>query len=147
MILLASRVRRMVRNPADDDGRNASPFANAVFEGPPEPHETALTVHVWTGSAKQEARRQLIVDRYIAAVDRQGTISTEHAALETPEGIYISLHPAVDIDRSPDEFSRILHATRDNDVPGLWQPDYVTESTAWCESTHKVRDPERLARF
>jgi hypothetical protein len=108
---------------------------------------------VWTpvGSAKAQARRQPIVDRYIAAVDKHGAISTGHAALETPEGIYISLYPAVEIERSPEEFARIVRATRDNDVPGLFQPDYATESKAWCESTHKVRirnyDPARLARF
>ena len=93
----------------------------------------------------------LIVDRYIAAVDRNGAISTGHAALESPEGIYISLYPGAEIDRSPDEFGRILRATRENDVPGVFQPDYRTESNAWCESTVKVRirnyDPERLQRF
>jgi uncharacterized membrane protein HdeD (DUF308 family) len=152
MILLASRVKRMASIPATE-GEEPSPFANVVWEGPPEPHENALTVHVWTpvGSAKMEPKRQLIVDRYIAAVDKHGAISTGHAALETPEGVYISLYPAVEIERSPDEFARILRATRDNDVPGLYQPDYATESKAWCESTHKVRirnyDPQRLARF
>ncbi|ANB71737.1 hypothetical protein AYM40_04615 [Paraburkholderia phytofirmans OLGA172] len=33
-------------------------------------------------------------------------ISTGHAALESPEGIYISLYPGVEIDRSPDDFAR-----------------------------------------
>jgi hypothetical protein len=123
------------------------------WDGPPAADEPALTVHVWTpvGSSKGEARRQPIIDRYIAAVDRNGVISTGHAALESPEGIYISLYPGVEIDRSPDEFSRLLRATRENDVPGLFQPDYGTESKAWCESTTQVRirnyDPERLRRF
>jgi len=123
------------------------------WDGPPAPDEPALTVHVWTpvGSSKSEARRQLIVDRYIAAVDRNGVISTGHAALESPEGIYISLYPGVEIDRSPDDFTRILRATPENDVPGVFQPDYATESKAWCPSTIQVRirnyDPERLRRF
>ncbi|KND60183.1 hypothetical protein BVER_00255c [Candidatus Burkholderia verschuerenii] len=155
MLLLATRVRRMAANPAVDGAasKGPAPFAGALWDGPPEPHETALTVHVWTpvGSSKMEPRRQLIVDRYIAAVDRHGAISTGHAALETPEGIYISLYPAVEIERSPEEFARILRATRDNDVPGLYQPDYETEARAWCPSTRQVRirnyDPERLARF
>ncbi|EON16420.1 hypothetical protein CMPELA_02065 [Cupriavidus necator] len=66
-----------------------------IWDGPPGPGEHALTVHVWTpvGSARGEARRQPLVDRYIAAVDRDGVISTGHAALESPEGIYISLYP------------------------------------------------------
>lgn len=162
MILLASRVQRMAANPAADGAvqratQNATTstpsFANAIYDGPPAPDEAALTVHVWTpvGTAKTQAKRQLIVDRYIAAIDRNGTISTGHAALETPEGVYISLYPAVEIDRSPNDFSRTLRATRENDVPGLFQPDYATESTAWCPSTQQVRirnyDPQRLARF
>lgn len=123
------------------------------WDGPPTADEAALTVHVWTpvGTAKSEARRQPIVDRYIAAVDRNGVISTGHAALESPEGIYISLYPGVEIDRSPDDFARLLRATRENDVPGVFQPDYPTESKAWCPSTVQVRirnyDPVRLRRF
>ena len=166
MILLASRVRRLSSNPAvaadgaaqaasaTAESQQAAPASAAVeWDGPPAADEPALTVHVWTpvGSSKGEARRQPIIDRYIAAVDRNGVISTGHAALESPEGVYISLYPGVEIDRSPDEFSRLLRATRENDVPGLFQPDYGTESTAWCASTVQVRirnyDPERLRRF
>jgi len=164
MILLGSRVRRLSSNPAvaaDDAAQAASATveppqpapAVGVWDGPPAADEPALTVHVWTpvGSSKGEARRQPIIDRYIAAVDRNGVISTGHAALESPEGVYISLYPGVEIDRSPDEFTRLLRATRENDVPGLFQPDYGTESTAWCASTVQVRirnyDPARLRRF
>ncbi|XYI36923.1 hypothetical protein DAMDJJ_02055 [Cupriavidus necator] len=122
-----------------------------IWDGPPGPGGRALTVHVRTpvGSARGEARRQPLVDRYIAAVDRDGVISTGHAALESPEGIYISLYPAEEIDRSPDEFTRILRATRENDVGGKFQPDYQTESRAWCPSTVGIRnyDPGRLDRF
>ncbi|WCM20821.1 DUF308 domain-containing protein [Paraburkholderia bryophila] len=191
MILLSTRVRRLVSNPAvavDEAAAsdNAVNTANATstsstsstastastasttptsrpavpprtrtleWDGPPGTEEAALTVHVWTpvGTAKSEARRQPIVDRYIAAVDRNGVISTGHAALESPEGIYISLYPGVEIDRSPDDFARLLRATRENDVPGVFQPDYPTESKAWCPSTVQVRirnyDPVRLRRF
>ncbi|MFM0035239.1 DUF308 domain-containing protein [Paraburkholderia strydomiana] len=169
LILLSTRVRRLASNPAvaaDDAAAHAAaaPAAPASaaspgrtgtleWDGPPAADEAALTVHVWTpvGSAKSEARRQPIVDRYIAAVDRNGVISTGHAALESPEGIYISLYPGVEIDRSPDDFTRLLRATRENDVPGVFQPDYPTESKAWCPSTVQVRirnyDPVRLRRF
>ncbi|WP_322043741.1 DUF308 domain-containing protein [Paraburkholderia sp. J67] len=167
LLLLALRARRLGVNPAAAQGGAAALAASAVgvtgsvsprlaqtvFDGPPEDHEAALTVHVWTpvGTSKSEARRQPVIDRYIAAVDRNGVISTGHAALESPEAIYISLYPAVEIDRSPDDFSRLLRATQENDVPGLFQPDYATESAAWCPSTRKVRirnyDPQRLARF
>lgn len=167
LLLLAYRARRLAVNPAVTQGGAAALIASAVgaaqgkaaklaqtvFDGPPAPHERAITVHVWTpvGSSRAEARRQPIIDRYIAAVDRDGVISTGHAALESPERVYISLYPAVEIDRNPDEFARTLRATRENDVPGLFQPDYATESKAWCASTRQVRirnyDPLRLDSF
>ncbi|AOJ07796.1 HdeD family acid-resistance protein [Burkholderia mayonis] len=165
LILLAARVRRMASNPALRSARhpallpdsetpvNGPVFRQTEWDGPPTDDERALTVHVWTptGTSKAPAQRQPIIDRYIAAIDVNGVISTGHAALESPEGIYISLYPAVEIDRSPDEFGRILRATRDNDVPGTFQPDYATESQAWCPSTVRVRirnyDPAKLDAF
>jgi hypothetical protein len=176
LILLSTRVRRLASNPAVAADDAATPAATAAaahaaaahaaasaappnraatleWDGPPAADEAALTVHVWTpvGSAKGEPRRQPIVDRYIAAVDRNGVISTGHAALESPEGIYISLYPGVEIDRSPDDFARLLRATQENDVPGVFQPNYLSESKAWCPSTVQVRirnyDPVRLRRF
>ena len=165
MLSLAARVRRLTRNPAFatspapalapdlDDARDRPHFAQSEWDGPPADGEHALTVHVWTptGTSKAEAQRYPVIDRYIAAVDVNGVISTGHAALESPEGIYISLYPGVEIDRSPDEFTRILRATRENDVPGLFQPDYATESKAWCPSTVRVRirnyDPSKLDAF
>lgn len=158
MLLLASRVRRLTGNPGLPGTSEAGSADDAdqrltTWSGPPAANEHALTVHVWTpvGSAKTEARRQPIIDRYIAAVDQNGVISTGHAALESPEGVYISLYPAVEIDRAPDDFTRLLRATRENDVPGTFQPDYPTESKAWCPSTVQVRirnyDAQRLREF
>ena len=120
--------------------RSSHPQRNR-WEGPPAADERALTVHVWTptGSAKAPTRNQPLIDRYIAAVDIHGVISTGHAALESPEGIYISLYPGVEIDRSPGEFGRLLKATPENDIVGVFQPDYSTESKAWCPSTFRVR--------
>lgn len=123
------------------------------FDGPPGEHDRALTIHVWTpvGSSKAPTVRHRMIDRYIAAIDVNGVISTGHAALETPEGIYISLYPDADIDRSPDQFGRTLRATPDNNVPGQYQPSYAIESAAWCPSTARVRirnyNAESLARF
>ncbi|MGO1767177.1 MFS transporter [Advenella sp. S44] len=100
-----------------------------------------LTVHVWTpeGSSKNAPVRRPVINRYIAAVDVNGVISTGHAALEMLPQTYISLYPAADIDRSPSEFFRILKATGENDVAGLFQPDYATESKAWCPSNWQVK--------
>ncbi|WP_277182289.1 HdeD family acid-resistance protein [Caballeronia sp. BR00000012568055] len=161
LILIATRVRKLSSNPAvwGDPSAEAASASDrhepraSEWDGPPGDDEPALTVHVWTpvGSSKNEVQRRLIVDRYIAAVDRNGVISTGHAALETPEGIYVSLYPAIEIDRSPDDFAHLLRATRENDVPGVFQPSYAFESKAWCPSTIRVRirnyDPIRLANF
>ncbi len=100
---------------------------------------TPLLVRVWTptGSAK-DALPQPLIDRYVAAVDAHGVISTGHAALEVAPDLYISHYPAQEIDHSPDDFRRLLRATRDNDVPGLFQPSYAVESAAWCPCTAQV---------
>ncbi|MDR5782219.1 DUF308 domain-containing protein [Caballeronia sp. LZ065] len=154
LILIATRVRRLTRNPAMHEVGDARPAQPArEWDGPPADHEPALTVHVWTpvGSSKAQTQWHPVVDRYIAAVDRNGVISTGHAALEAPGGLYVSLYPAVEIDRSPDDFARLLRATRENDVPGTFQPSYDVESKAWCPSTVRVRirnyDAARLDSF
>ncbi|EJE3976512.1 HdeD family acid-resistance protein [Escherichia coli] len=99
-----------------------------------------LTVHIWTpvGTANSSPIPRPIINRYIAAVDTDGVISTGHAALELLPDIYISFYPAIDIDRSPSEFLKTLKATKDNNVPGIFQPDYVTEAADWCESDRKI---------
>ncbi|WAH53753.1 DUF308 domain-containing protein [Pseudescherichia vulneris] len=158
LFILANRVKRAAANPGLKGEEfmaetNTPPPAVVEWEGPPDDDEQALTVHVWTpvGSAASEAVPRPVISRYIAAVDRNGVISTGHAALESPGGIYISLYPAVQIDRSPDAFARTLRATPENDVPGQFQPDYATESVQWCPSTRKVRirnySEARLAAF
>lgn len=98
-----------------------------------------LTVHVWTavGTAIDPLHRP-IVERYIAAVDARGVVSTGHAALELGDDVYVSHYPGEEIDRSPGEFGRILRATAENDIPGVFQPSYAFESKKWCESTVKV---------
>lgn len=103
------------------------------FSGP-------LTVHIWTpeGTANTSPVPRPVINRYIAAVDTEGVISTGHAALELPPGVYISLYPAADIDRSPSEFLNILKATQDNNVPGIFQPDYASEAANWCASDRKI---------
>lgn len=66
-----------------------------------------MVVHVWTAvaSSANPVRRPLI-DRYIAAVDRQGAVSTGHATLEMPPDLYISHYGATDQDRSASESGR-----------------------------------------
>ncbi|MDT4842952.1 hypothetical protein FQZ97_768680 [compost metagenome] len=160
LLALAYRVRRLDSNPALDENprpdfmpTRGSDAPQTEFDGPPLESERALTVHVWTpsGSAKTKTRNYPVLDRYIAAVDINGVVSTGHAAMESPEGVYISLYPAQEIDHSPEQFGTLLRATPDNNVPGVFQPDYATESKAWCPSTMQVRirnyDAAKLQAF
>jgi predicted MFS family arabinose efflux permease/uncharacterized membrane protein HdeD (DUF308 family) len=110
-----------------------------------------VIVHVWTPSgALQTEERRLLVDRYIAAVDARGVVSTGHAALGS-DVAYISHYPGVEIDRSPDNFANALRASVDNDVPARFLPSYEHEAGDWCESTAKIRfanaDLGRLRAF
>lgn len=112
-----------------------------------------LIVHVWTpeGSAKQQTLPRPVINRYIAAVDADGVISTGHAALELPPTLYISLYPAAEIDRSPSEFFNLLKAVEANTVAGKYQPDYRFEANMWCESDRKIHfsifNAASLSRF
>lgn len=111
-----------------------------------------LVVYVWTPTGSvADAVPQPLVDRYIAAVDAKGVISTGHAALGCSPGVYVSHYPAVEIDRSSGDFARMLRATSINDVPGKFQPSYAEESAGWCESNAEVRfdryDRQRLLAF
>lgn len=124
-----------------DDAATPSPVASQ--EPPPVTHcasEGVLIVHIWTpeGSAASSPIPRPVFNRYIAAVDIHGVISTGHAALEMPPDLYISLYPAVDIDRSPTEFFNTLKAIQENNVPGIFQPGYALEAAKWCESDRKI---------
>jgi uncharacterized membrane protein HdeD (DUF308 family) len=140
MIWLYLRLRKEV---CEDAAQGSIPGAS---------HAEPMIVHVWTpvGSAKNKALSRPVVDRYIAAVDVNGVISTGHAALEAGE-LYLSLYPAVEIDRSPDEFARLLRADASNNVAGRYLPNYPEEAAAWCESTTRISfrrfDATRLEAF
>ncbi len=156
LLRLALRLRRLPPHASVSlfTGRGGAQDTQLVIwhPGAIDAHEQDLIVHVWTpvGSAK-EAERRPIVDRYIAAIDANGVISTGHAALEVPPDLYMSHYPAVELDRSPDQFNQALRATAENNVPGRFQPNYREEADGWCESTEQVRfseyNLERLRAF
>lgn len=105
----------------------------------PEAPGQHLLLHVWTAMGTAAgAHGQPVVNRYIAAVDRNGVISTGHSAVELPPDLYISHYPAVEIDRDGDNFRRTLHAGRQNDVPGRFQPSYQEEAAGWCPADRTI---------
>ena len=112
----------------------SSPASPAV-----ERKAVPLVLHVWTpvGSATDPMRRPLI-DRWIAAVDKKGQISTGHAALELAPDLYISHYPRTDVERTSADFIRQLRATFCNDVPGRFLPSYRYEADTWFEADAQV---------
>jgi uncharacterized membrane protein HdeD (DUF308 family) len=126
--------------------KNLKPTAESETTDP------TMIVHVWTpiASSSDPVRRPL-VDRYIAAVDQKGSVSTGHAALEMPPDLYISHYRVAEEDRSQLEFRRALHAGHENNVPGRFLPSYRHEVADWCEATEHVAfrrfSPERLRTF
>jgi len=116
-------------------------------------HERPLTVRVWTpvASAAAPADRRVVIDRYVAAVDRNGTVSTGHSALELGSELYISHYPGVEMDRSSVDFVTALRSGAENNIPGRFLPDYATESAQWCPADARVDlwnyDRRRLLAF
>lgn len=162
MVHLALRLRRLPPGASITALFSRNPLARMLLPLPPEGTGTgtgtgdippgSLVVHVWTPTGTVSTPlRQRAVNRYIAAVDAQGVISTGHAALELAPDLYISHYPAVEIDRSSADFARVLRATADNDVPGRFQPSYAEEAAGWCPSTVQVAfrdfDARRLRGF
>lgn len=111
-----------------------------------------MLVHVWTPAGSVTApERRLLIDRYVAAVDKDGAISTGHAALEMPPSLYISHYPEVLLECGVEGFLTALRATSENDAKGKFQPSYAYESDWWCPADAQVSfrnyDPRRLRAF
>ncbi len=155
LLNIAFRIKRLENGASLTNILSRNPFSHRaaeLYRKRVSKNRKHLTVHVWTptGTA-MTTLRQRAINRYIAAVDSKGAISTGHAALEMEPDLYISHYPASEIDRNPDEFSRTLRATADNNVPGRFLPSYEFESNDWCPSTVQVVikniDSRRLRTF
>lgn len=114
------------------------------------PPEGVLTVRIWTpvGSADVKARRP-VFERYIAARDVEGGMSTGHSALEYGN-LYISHWPGIEIDPNSSAM-RLFDGREAANIPGLFQPSYAVESQEWCPADQKVElhhfSPRRLRAY
>lgn len=118
----------------------------------PQRHADPMTVRIWTPVGSADVReRHLLIDRYIAAMDAGGSISTGHSALELKPDLYISHYPAQEIESGAADFARRLRASAENNVRGRFQPSYAQESAHWCEADQKVEfftyDARRLRAY
>lgn len=154
LLLIALKIRKLNEGASFSSLISRNPFWHyaSLSRDDGETEDYEVIVHVWTptGTAMTPLRQRAI-NRYIAAVDSNGVISTGHAALQMGSDLYISHYPAAEIDRSPDEFTRTLRATADNNVPGRFLPSYEAEAAEWCQSTVQVVitniDAKRLRNF
>ncbi|MBP2167635.1 uncharacterized membrane protein HdeD (DUF308 family) [Erwinia toletana] len=117
-------------------------WREVTYQHPPFPEDPPpqpLTVLVWTpvGTAVVTDRRR-VIDRYIAAVDQNGVISTGHAALQMLPDLYISHYPFDDIDRDSGNFRAMLRAGEENDVAGRFLTSLEEEIADWCEPDQQV---------
>ena len=114
--------------------------------------ETPILLRVWTPrGCANITDRMPILDRYIGAVDRDGSISTGHSSMEVAPDVYISHYPRQELTRSSDHFLHALRGAKENDAPGLFQPGYAAEVAQWVEADREVRfhtyNPRRLRAF
>lgn len=121
-----------------DRAGHSGPVPHKAHLSGPQSFDGELIVHVWTPTGGLAPLAQG-VQRYVVAQDATGAASTGHSALQLQPDVYISHYPAVEIERSPDQFARVLRATRENDVAGEFKPSYDYESAEWCPSTMQVR--------
>lgn len=107
---------------------------------PPQRQLQPLTVYIWTplGSAMVTERRR-VIDRYIAAVDQNGVISTGHISLQLLPDLYISQYPLEDIDRDSGDFRAMLRSGEENDMDGRFLQSLEEEIADWCAPDQQVQ--------
>ncbi|MEZ3498644.1 hypothetical protein [Pantoea sp. KPR_PJ] len=98
-----------------------------------EPASTPLKIYIWTplGSGSVVGRRPGF-DRWVAAIDHRGKVSTGHTALEMGESLYVSLYPVEDLTCHLSGFLQMLHAREENDVAGFHQESLEREIKNGC---------------
>lgn len=98
-----------------------------------------LNVYIWTplGSGDVAGRRPWF-DRWVAAIDHRGEVSTGHTSLEMGEELYISLYPVDDVSRSLRGFLQTLCAKEEFDVEGCLLPSLDSEIKRWCRPDKRL---------
>lgn len=97
------------------------------------PASEPLTIYIWTplGSGSVAGRRPWF-DRWVAAIDHRGQVSTGHTSLAMGDALYVSLYPVEDMTGSLSGVLQMLHAREENDVAGFHQRSLEREIKEWC---------------
>lgn len=103
------------------------------------PVSEPLNIYIWTpiGSGNVSGRRPWF-DRWVAAIDHRGEVSTGHTSLEMGDELYISLYPVDDVSRSFRGFLQTLRAKEEFDVEGFYRPSLEKEIKAWCRPDKRL---------
>ena len=103
------------------------------------PVSEPLNIYIWTpiGSGDVAGRRPWF-DRWVAAIDHRGEVSTGHTSLEMGDELYISLYPVEDVSRSFRGFLQTLRAKEEFDVAGIYRPSLEKEIKAWCRPDKRL---------
>lgn len=112
----------------------------------------AMIVRVWTAAGLMGERiRMPLIDRYIFALSRKGSVTTGHVALSYGDGLYISHHPRVRLQITQQNVVDQVRATSSNDHPGMWLPSYAREAGDTRAATVNLRfrafNPSYLQAF
>lgn len=114
------------------------PAPRSVVANTASPH--ALVVHVWTATGLADERvRMPLIDRYLFALSRKGSVTTGHVALSCGEDLYISHHPRIRLNITQQNVVEQVRATSSNDHPGMWLPAYAQEAAATRPATVNIR--------
>ncbi|MCW5649469.1 MAG: hypothetical protein KIS62_06980 [Ramlibacter sp.] len=106
----------------------------------PQRHEKPMTLYIWTpeGAAGAPVERLPVINRYVVAFARNGTVSTGHVSLELLPDLYISHYPGRDLGQPGDNLLSLLNSGRENDMEGRFLPSYPEEVADWCPSEVQI---------
>ena len=112
-------------------------------DDPEDQNRPPLTVYVWTPTGvATDPERTLLMDRYLAAVDKDGSYATGHSALEVKPDLYISHYPSEEL-AIPDTMNKLssLQKLADTTQKGEFHASYEGDVDWWCAADVKLEFP------
>lgn len=112
-------------------------------DDPEDQNRPPLTVYIWTPvGVATEPERTLLMDRYLAAVDKDGSYATGHSALEVKPDLYISHYPSEELS-VPENMNKLssLQKLADTTQKGEFHDSYEGDVEWWCAADVKLEFP------
>jgi len=112
-------------------------------DDPEDQNRPPLTVYVWTPvGVATDPERTLLMDRYLAAVDKDGSYATGHSALEVKPDLYISHYPSEEL-AIPENMNKLssLQSLADTTQKGEFHASYEGDVDWWCAADVKLEFP------